>query len=172
MKKLEDELDIPLFERSKSTVQVTPLGEKIVAQAQRVLEQSGLIYELASAGTFLPLVDIDGDDQALAGIPTLELTLSGGGPAPVVFIGIGIKRERQAVTILVNDQLRPVRDVGKHTLDLNGIATRLQAGDRVGLLVYGYHPQFLASFSGLPGHVDVSGHVGLPLVSISRHRLT
>ena len=128
--------------------------------------------ELASGGTFLPLVDIDGDDQALAGIPTLELTLSGGGPAPVVFIGIGIKRERQAVTILVNDQLRPVRDVGKHTLDLNGIATRLQAGDRVGLLVYGYHPQFLASFSGLPGHVDVSGHVGLPLVSISRHRLT
>ena len=50
VKKLEDELDIPLFERSKSTVQVTPLGEKIVAQAQSVLEQSGLIYELASAG--------------------------------------------------------------------------------------------------------------------------
>ena len=40
VKKLEDELDIPLFERSKSTVQVTPLGEKIVAQAQRVLEQA------------------------------------------------------------------------------------------------------------------------------------
>ncbi|MCB8889448.1 hydrogen peroxide-inducible genes activator [Vreelandella malpeensis] len=50
VKKLEDELDTPLFERSKSTVQVTPLGEKIVIQAQRVLEQSSLIYELASAG--------------------------------------------------------------------------------------------------------------------------
>ena len=50
VKKLEEELDSPLFERSKSTVQVTPLGEKIVAQAQRVLEQSSLIYEMASAG--------------------------------------------------------------------------------------------------------------------------
>lgn len=50
VKKLEDELDTPLFERSKSTVQVTPLGEKIVAQAQRVLEQSRLIYEMANAG--------------------------------------------------------------------------------------------------------------------------
>ena len=50
VKKLEEELETPLFERSKSTVQVTPLGEKIVAQAQRVLEQSTLIFELASSG--------------------------------------------------------------------------------------------------------------------------
>lgn len=50
VKKLEEELEIPLFERSKSTIQVTPLGEKIIAQAQRVLEQSRLIYEMASAG--------------------------------------------------------------------------------------------------------------------------
>ncbi|MCK0769310.1 hydrogen peroxide-inducible genes activator [Chromohalobacter canadensis] len=50
VKKLEDELGIALFERSKSTVQVTPLGEKIVAQAHRVLEQAGLIKEMATEG--------------------------------------------------------------------------------------------------------------------------
>ncbi|MWJ28099.1 LysR family transcriptional regulator [Halomonas sp. ZH2S] len=50
VKKLEEELGTPLFERSKSTVQVTPLGEKIIIQAQRVLEESSAIYELASAG--------------------------------------------------------------------------------------------------------------------------
>lgn len=50
VKKLEEELAVPLFERSKSTVQVTPLGEKIVAQAQRVLEQSSMIYAMASEG--------------------------------------------------------------------------------------------------------------------------
>ncbi|WP_346796896.1 hydrogen peroxide-inducible genes activator [Halomonas sp. Bachu 37] len=50
VKKLEEELGTPLFERSKATVQVTPLGERVVAQAQRVLEQSSLIYEMASAG--------------------------------------------------------------------------------------------------------------------------
>ncbi|MGY4877718.1 LysR substrate-binding domain-containing protein [Vreelandella aquamarina] len=50
VKKLEEELEVALFERSKSTVQVTPLGEKIVAQAQRVLEQSRQIFSMASAG--------------------------------------------------------------------------------------------------------------------------
>ncbi|MEQ5803810.1 LysR substrate-binding domain-containing protein [Halomonas sp. H10-9-1] len=50
VKKLEEELGVPLFERSKSTVQVTPLGEKIVEQAQRVLEQASVIKELATAG--------------------------------------------------------------------------------------------------------------------------
>ncbi|PMR74762.1 LysR substrate-binding domain-containing protein [Billgrantia endophytica] len=50
VKKLEEELGVALFERSKSTVQVTPMGEKIVEQAQRVLEQSSVIKELANAG--------------------------------------------------------------------------------------------------------------------------
>ena len=50
VKKLEEELGVALFERSKSTVQVTPLGEKIIAQAQRVLEQASVIKELASEG--------------------------------------------------------------------------------------------------------------------------
>ncbi|WP_192035673.1 hydrogen peroxide-inducible genes activator [Halomonas sp. YLGW01] len=50
VKKLEEELGVALFERSKSTVQVTPLGEQIVEQAQRVLEQSSVIRELANAG--------------------------------------------------------------------------------------------------------------------------
>ena len=50
IKKLEGELDIAIFERSKSSVSVTPLGERIVMQAQKVLEESRAIKELASAG--------------------------------------------------------------------------------------------------------------------------
>ncbi|MBZ9558602.1 MULTISPECIES: hydrogen peroxide-inducible genes activator [Modicisalibacter] len=50
VKKLEEELGVALFERSKSTVQVTPLGEKVIEQAQRVLEQASLIRELANEG--------------------------------------------------------------------------------------------------------------------------
>ncbi|GHE21181.1 hydrogen peroxide-inducible genes activator [Halomonas urumqiensis] len=50
VKKLEEELGVALFERSKSTVQVTPLGETIIEQAQRVLEQTSVIKELANAG--------------------------------------------------------------------------------------------------------------------------
>ena len=50
VKKLEDELGIALFERTKSRVQPTPLGEQIVAQAHLVLEQTAAIKDLADAG--------------------------------------------------------------------------------------------------------------------------
>ena len=50
IKKLEDELDLKLFERGASEVSVTPLGEQIVRQAQSVLEQAGAIKEIAKRG--------------------------------------------------------------------------------------------------------------------------
>jgi LysR family hydrogen peroxide-inducible transcriptional activator len=50
VKKLEDELGVLIFERSKSAVRLTPVGESIVAQAQKVLEQAQGIRELAQAG--------------------------------------------------------------------------------------------------------------------------
>ena len=50
VKKLEDELGIALFERSKTRVSPTPLGVRIVAQAQKVLEESSTINDIASSG--------------------------------------------------------------------------------------------------------------------------
>jgi LysR family hydrogen peroxide-inducible transcriptional activator len=50
VKKLEEELDIKLFERSANEVTVTPLGEEIVRQAQSVLEQAAEIKEIAKRG--------------------------------------------------------------------------------------------------------------------------
>lgn len=50
VKKLEEELGVSLFERSKSRVSATPLGEKIVAQANLVLEQSSAIKDIANEG--------------------------------------------------------------------------------------------------------------------------
>jgi LysR family hydrogen peroxide-inducible transcriptional activator len=47
IKKLEDELGVMLFERGGSEVSVTPIGAQIVAQAERVLEQTAAIKELA-----------------------------------------------------------------------------------------------------------------------------
>ena len=50
VKKLEDELEVKLFERSAGEVTVTPLGEEIVRQAQSVLEQAAEIKEIAKRG--------------------------------------------------------------------------------------------------------------------------
>lgn len=50
IKKLEDELGVLLFERSRTDVSPTPIGEKIVAQAIRAIEEVAHIKEIAKQG--------------------------------------------------------------------------------------------------------------------------
>lgn len=50
VKKLEEELDVRLFERGSAEITVTPLGEEIIRQAQAVLEQAQAIKEIAKRG--------------------------------------------------------------------------------------------------------------------------
>lgn len=50
IKKLEEELQVKLFERNANEITVTPLGEEIVRQAQSVLEQADNIREIARRG--------------------------------------------------------------------------------------------------------------------------
>ena len=50
VKKLEEELDVKLFERNANEITVTPLGEEIVRQAQSVLEQAASIKDIAKRG--------------------------------------------------------------------------------------------------------------------------
>lgn len=49
VQKLEDELDIRIFDRSKHPIEVTKIGEKIIDQAQITLAQLNRINELVSA---------------------------------------------------------------------------------------------------------------------------
>jgi LysR family transcriptional regulator, hydrogen peroxide-inducible genes activator len=50
IQKLEEELQTQLFERGKSEITVTPVGERIVEQAHKVLEEAALIRDIAQAG--------------------------------------------------------------------------------------------------------------------------
>lgn len=50
VRKLEEELGVELFERTKTKVQPTVLGEKIVAQARLLLTNTAAIKSLAEAG--------------------------------------------------------------------------------------------------------------------------
>ncbi len=50
IRKLEGELGVALFERGSGDVAPTPVGERIVEQAQRVIEQAGHIREIARQG--------------------------------------------------------------------------------------------------------------------------
>ncbi len=89
IKKLEEELDVKLFERGVSEVSVTPLGEEIVRQAQQVIEQAQAIREIAKRGkdpvsgplrlgiiyTIGPYLLPDLVRQAIARVPQMPLML-------------------------------------------------------------------------------------------------
>lgn len=49
--KLEEELDIKIFERGKGEVTITSIGNGIIEQAQRVLEEAERIREMAKQGS-------------------------------------------------------------------------------------------------------------------------
>jgi LysR family transcriptional regulator, hydrogen peroxide-inducible genes activator len=89
VKKLEEELDVKLFERGAAEVSVTPLGEQIVRQAQVVIEQAASIKEIAKLGkdpisgplrlgiiyTIGPYLLPDLVRQAIARVPQMPLML-------------------------------------------------------------------------------------------------
>jgi LysR family hydrogen peroxide-inducible transcriptional activator len=89
IKKLEDELEVKLFERGAAEVSVTPLGDEIVRQAQQVIEQAQAIREIAKRGkdpvsgplrlgiiyTIGPYLLPDLVRQAIARVPQMPLML-------------------------------------------------------------------------------------------------
>ena len=89
VKKLEEELDVKLFERGANEVSVTPLGEQIVRQAQLVIEQAAALKEMAKLGkdplsgplrmgviyTIGPYLLPDLVRQAIARVPQMPLML-------------------------------------------------------------------------------------------------
>lgn len=134
----------------------------------------------------IPLQTIGDEGAVLAGQPTMQLTLSPVIEAlaqpeclsaflplacdPIVYVGLGYQRDGRWQ--LIDDQLKPLRGFGTHGSAqaperLVAVAERLQPGDTVGLLVYGFHPQYLGTFSRdvLVPALTLSGRVQLPLLS-------
>ncbi|MHB8746585.1 MAG: hydrogen peroxide-inducible genes activator [Gammaproteobacteria bacterium] len=50
VRKLEEELGVSIFERNANDLTVTPIGARIVAQAQRALQESAAVKEIAKSG--------------------------------------------------------------------------------------------------------------------------
>jgi len=50
IRKLEDELGVTVFERGGSEIGITPIGERLIAQAHKILQESALMKEIARMG--------------------------------------------------------------------------------------------------------------------------
>ncbi|AKH68949.1 thrombospondin type 3 repeat-containing protein [Spongiibacter sp. IMCC21906] len=164
---------------SSAELQLSNVANGVEAQALHLLGQAPQIA---------PVLTVNDDSGLiLAGIPQVDITVStlaglneqvcALGSIPIIrlgcdsilFVGVGI-RKGSGEWQLLDDQLAPVRGLGQHlSVDLVGVAERLQPGDEIGLWVSGYHPQYISSFSRdatIPA-VNVSAQLRLPLYGVT-----
>jgi ABC-2 type transport system ATP-binding protein len=142
--------------------------------------------ELPGGIAGIPLTTIGEDGGVLAGQPTFHLEVEPVLPGlamedcaveplplacdPILYLGLGVQRDGSWQ--LIDDQLQPLRGFGSHGTPqeparLVAVAERLQPGDTLGLMVFGFHPQYPISFSRdvLVPAVNLRGRVQVPLLS-------
>ena len=101
--------------------------------------------------------------DVIGGIPRLEVDIepaAAGIPGePIIFAGIGqMRASAPGVWELVDNQISPLRGTGMHQIDMAGVAERLSPGDKIALLFYGGHDQFVYS-----GSINVSNPTVMPV---------
>ncbi|MCW8834165.1 MAG: LysR substrate-binding domain-containing protein [Colwellia sp.] len=116
IKKLEEELGITVFERTKRSVEITPLGDAIVTQAKRVLEQADILHQLAQSNQD-PLVA----PLRMGVIPTLS-------PYLMPLILKPLKNQYPQTKLVITEELTDtlLLRLGKHEIDAALIATPVE----------------------------------------------
>ena len=119
IKKLEEELGVTLFERTKRSVETTHLGEAIVAQARQVLEQTDALRQLAQSYQD-PLVG----PLRMGAIPTLS-------PYLMPLILKPLKKRYPQIKLVLTEELTDtlLTRLGKHEIDAALLATPVEGPD-------------------------------------------
>ena len=119
IKKLEEELGVTLFERTKRSVETTPLGEAIVAQARQVLEQADALLQLAQSHQD-PLVG----PLRMGAIPTLS-------PYLMPLILQPLQKKYPQIKLVLSEELTDTLLVrlGKHEIDAALLAMPVENPD-------------------------------------------
>src|SRR5690606_15801356 len=91
-----------------------------------------------------------------------------------VFVGIGVQHAGQRRVQVASEQLTPLPAKGLYREPLPPVSVPLKAGDRVGLVVYGYswqyafNPSFWWSRAQLKGQLRLPLHEGLEELPLAR----
>jgi len=122
-----------------------------------------VLNEALTASRWIPLHSATAIED-IVGIPTIDGSITAtSGLEPLAFVGIGVQRSGQVHQALLDDQVSPLRGAGDHQQDLVAVSARLLPGDTVGLLIYGFHPQYLNALTLHPGAFRLRGRVALPI---------
>ena len=116
IKKLEEELGIAIFERSKRSVEITPVGEEIVAHARQIMEQSDVIKQLAQAHQ-----DPLAGPLRIGAIPTLS-------PYLMPLILAPLKKQHSKMKLILSEELTDIllERLINHEIDAALLATPVE----------------------------------------------
>jgi len=119
IKKLEEMLGVTLFERTKRSVELTPIGEAIIEYARKITEQVDAMVQLAQAHQ-----DPLSGPLRIGAIPTLS-------PYLIPLILLPLKTQYPQLQLVLNEEvtdmlLRRLRD---HEIDAALIATAIDEAD-------------------------------------------
>ncbi len=113
---------------------------------------------------FVP-VYIAHQDEALIGTPHIDVRVGGIGDADAMklFVGVGIQHEGNRRVYVASEHLTPLPGKGIYQQDLPAIATTLDSGDRVGLVVYGFTSQYFWNSAFWWRRATIGGSIKLPI---------
>ena len=116
IKKLEEELGVAIFERTNRSVEITPVGEEIVAHARQIMEQSDVIRQLAQAHQ-----DPLAGPLRIGAIPTLS-------PYLMPLILAPLKKQHPEMKLILSEELTDtlLKRLGNHEIDAALLATPVE----------------------------------------------
>jgi LysR family hydrogen peroxide-inducible transcriptional activator len=116
IKKLEQELDVTLFERTNRSVTITPIGEQILAHARLLMEQSEMIRQLARAHR-----DPLAGPLKIGAIPTLS-------PYLMPLVLMPLRRQFPQLKLVLSEEMTEtlLKRLHDHEIDAALLATPVQ----------------------------------------------
>ncbi len=119
IKKLEEELEVTIFERTKRSVVVTPVGKEIVDHARRMMEQADAIEQLARAQH-----DPLSGPLRVGAIPTLS-------PYLIPLILVPLKKQYPQLKLVLSEEITEtlLQRLRNHEIDVALIATAVEEPD-------------------------------------------
>ncbi|MCK4818977.1 LysR family transcriptional regulator, partial [bacterium] len=119
IKKLEEELGVSIFERTNRSVEITPIGNAILEHARLIIEQAGVIQELAQAQQ-----DPLSGPLRIGAIPTLS-------PYLMPLILMPLKKQHPQLKLILSEEMTDslLERLRNHEIDAALLATPVEEND-------------------------------------------
>lgn len=119
IRKLEEELGVAIFERTSRSVEITPVGEEIVAHARQMMEQADAIQQLAQARR-----DPLAGPLRIGAIPTLS-------PYLMPLVLVPLRKRLPQMKLILSEELTDtlLARLHNHEIDAALLATPVEEGD-------------------------------------------